>query len=719
METSIEEVSYSALVQKICRKAKVDETMTELKLSYVPESVHPKRPIHIHDDDDLMCYLEMNPDQFQVLHVEVVNDVEINQGDEQSRGTVGCSLNEELISSSRATYENTMYEGEPSERFEMMENSDGNMVLYQEQSEERAIADNCDMIEGSEVTPVVNREWEDGLDLTLRQEFESKQAVKDLVEKAAHKNCFEFVIVKSDTMLFVVKCCEFKRGCKWSLRAARNGNSDSFSVRTYNKTHTCLRSDTSTMRRKRRGTPHLVASVLREDYPCLIDTPTPKNLIPLVQSRVGVKVSYSTANRGKKLAAYDLRGTPEDSFKLVHCYMHMLQTMNPGTISFVELDEAQRFKYLFFALGACIEGFKAMRKVIIVDATSIKNVYGGVLIVATAQDPDHHHYPIAFGVVDGEKDTSWTWFFSKLKSVVPDCPELVFCSDRNQSLIKSINTVYPLSHHGYCIYHLSQNVKLSCKNVNRDLVATKFMECAKAYTEPEFEKLYADFIRRYPAASTYLDNHVGQNKWARCYFPGARYNIDTTNTVESINGVFRFARAYPLLPMIDAIVSKVAEWFNKYRKISLETPKEQKLVPFVETLMHTRCSEAKLLPVTELNSYFLEYSVTGVDGSSYVVDLRRKTCYCKQFDIDRYPCVHAIVAAMEAARNAGNEIQLHDLCSKYYWMEQWALGYSRTIYPVPIMSMWMVPDDVRAKIVLPKFYVTKRGRKPTKRIPSA
>ncbi|XP_023644446.1 uncharacterized protein LOC111832369 [Capsella rubella] len=321
----------------------------------------------------------------------------------------------------------------------------------------------------------------------------------------------------------------------------------------------------------------------------------------------------------------------------------MLEKMNPGRVSFVELDETQRFKYLFFALGACIEGFNSMRKVIIVDATSIKNVYGGVLIVASAKDPDHHHYPIAFGVVDSENNASWTWFFSKLKSIIPDFTELVFCSDRHQSLIMSISTVYPLSHHGYCIYHLSQNVKLSCKNVNRDLVATTFMQVAKAYTESEFEKLYADFIKRFPAA------------------------------VESINGVFRFLRAYALLPMIDAIVAKLAE------------------------------------------------CVTGVDGSSYVVDLKNKTCYCKQFDIDRYPYLHAIDVAMEAAKNAGheiNEIQLHELCSKYYWMEQWALGYSRTIYPVPIMSMWIVPDNVRALVVFPKFYVIKRGRKPTKRIKS-
>jgi len=45
-----------------------------------------------------------------------------------------------------------------------------------------------------------------------------------------------------------------------------------------------------------------------------------------------------------------------------------------------------------------------MRKVIIVDKTHMKTAYGGVLIVSTAQNPDHHHYLIAFGVVDGEQN---------------------------------------------------------------------------------------------------------------------------------------------------------------------------------------------------------------------------------------------------------------------------------------------------------------------------
>jgi len=96
-------------------------------------------------------------------------------------------------------------------------------------------------------------------------------------------------------------------------------------------------------------------------------------------------------------------------------------------------------------LGASIEGFKVMRKVIIVDATHLN---GGVLVFASAQDPNHYHYIIAFGVLKGENDASWDWFLEKLKTVVPDTSELVFMNDRNASLIKGIRNVYTAAHHG-------------------------------------------------------------------------------------------------------------------------------------------------------------------------------------------------------------------------------------------------------------------------------
>jgi len=169
-------------------------------------------------------------------------------------------------------------------------------------------------------------------------------------------------------------------------------------------------------------------------------------------------------------------------------------------------------------LGAAIEGFKVMRKVIIVDATFLKTVYKGVLIFATAQDPNHHHYPLAFAVADGEKDVTWKWFFETLKTVIPDSSELVFISDRKTSLIKAVAEVYLSSHYGNCVYYLSQNVRTKV-TYNKEEVAKKFRQIAAICSVSEFEHEYADFRRRNPKVATYLDDHTNLENGQDVFFP--------------------------------------------------------------------------------------------------------------------------------------------------------------------------------------------------------
>src|SRR5690606_35232137 len=151
----------------------------------------------------------------------------------------------------------------------------------------------------------------------------------------------------------------------------------------------------------------------------------------------------------------------------------------------------------------------------------------------------------------------------------------------------------------------------------------------------------------------------------RCKFPGERYNIDTTNTVESINGILKEARKYALLPMLDVVVGKIVEWFNKYRQLSLQVPERQILVLHVHRILHQNYPLGKKLKVIELNTLEGQYTVIGKDGQGYCVDLSRGTCYCRSFDINRYPCVHAIAAIIKRGELVEN------YCSKYYWMEQW------------------------------------------------
>ncbi|KAL1188624.1 hypothetical protein V5N11_009791 [Cardamine amara subsp. amara] len=133
-----------------------------------------------------------------------------------------------------------------------------------------------------------------------------------------------------------------------------------------------------------------------------------------------------------------------------------------------------------------------------------------------------------------------------------------------------------------------------------------------------------------------------------------------------MNFKFKKARTCSLLPMIDAIIEKFSERFNKHRRDSGEALGTSNVVDIVENILHTRCAEALLLSVTELNSYHLEYSVIGKDGKTYLVDLKMKSCSCRCFDIDKYPCVHAIAAARYVTKKGGRttNISIYDLCSK-------------------------------------------------------
>jgi len=80
--------------------------------------------------------------------------------------------------------------------------------------------------------------------------------------------------------------------------------------------------------------------------------------------------------------------------------------------------------------------------------------------------------------------------------------------------------------------------------------------------------------------------------------------------------------------------------------------------------------------------------------------------------------VHGVAAATFMSMAAGRELHLSEYCSKYYLVEQWALAYHRTIYPVPHMSDWVIPEDVKAKKILPPDFDKKKGKLQQTRFPS-
>ena len=124
-----------------------------------------------------------------------------------------------------------------------------------------------------------------------------------------------------------------------------------------------------------------------------------------------------------------------------------------------------------------------------------------MLLVATAIDGNSNLYPIAFGIVDSENEQSWEWFMRQLKVVVADDNGLAFISDRQVSIAKALEKVYPLARHGICIHHLLNNVISYFKGKG---LAGLISKASKAYRVVDFKKTFAHVCNISPAIGNYL-----------------------------------------------------------------------------------------------------------------------------------------------------------------------------------------------------------------------
>lgn len=100
---------------------------------------------------------------------------------------------------------------------------------------------------------------------------------------------------------------------------------------------------------------------------------TPKNIQDDIQNDYGVCISYMKAWRAKEEALKFVAEDPNQSFKILPLYCHVLEDKNPGTVTYIEKDDDNHFMYFFMALGPCIRGFRSsIRPVIAIDGTFLK-----------------------------------------------------------------------------------------------------------------------------------------------------------------------------------------------------------------------------------------------------------------------------------------------------------------------------------------------------------
>ena len=111
----------------------------------------------------------------------------------------------------------------------------------------------------------------------------------------------------------------------------------------------------------------------------------------------------------------DIRGSYEESFRILPSYCIELERINPGSVSHLIREDDDSFQRLFWAFGSSIHSFKrSLCPLITVDGAHLHRKYHGVLFITVTYDGDCRLFPIAFTIGEIKERESWEWFVAKL-----------------------------------------------------------------------------------------------------------------------------------------------------------------------------------------------------------------------------------------------------------------------------------------------------------------
>ncbi|XP_022857392.1 uncharacterized protein LOC111378430 [Olea europaea var. sylvestris] len=147
-----------------------------------------------------------------------------------------------------------------------------------------------------------------------------------------------------------------------------------------------------------------------------------------------------------------------------------------------------------------------------------------------------------------------------------------------------------------------------------------------------------------------------------------------------------------------------AKWFYEHRASA--TACSTILSPTMENELRTTFEAG-----TRLRAHGLTNNLTqvGISNDTDIVDFSKKTCTCREFQLNRMPCIHATRAACLRGTS------LYDLCSSYYTSEYWKGAYGEAIYPIQREVGWNVLLEITGTPIMPPSVRRPPSRPPTRR----
>ncbi|XP_015068843.1 uncharacterized protein LOC107013445 [Solanum pennellii] len=233
------------------------------------------------------------------------------------------------------------------------------------------------------------------------QVYRDRSILKAVMERYAIKERFQYKTARSNSISYTLEC--YSKGCEWLMKASNINKPGMFSIRAFNRKHTCPLK--YRVYSQRHVTSNLIGGIVKPKFVDYKSKYTPADLKKDVKIDLGVDVNYMLAWRAKEKTLKSLRGTPAGSYAKLTAYLYMMDITYPGAV-------------------------------VVVDGSHLRGSYNGTFVAASTTEGAGHIFPLAYGIIDLESDAAWTWFFEQLKEAYGERSNMCVVSDRNESIIK-------------------------------------------------------------------------------------------------------------------------------------------------------------------------------------------------------------------------------------------------------------------------------------------
>ncbi|XP_021979897.1 uncharacterized protein LOC110876021 [Helianthus annuus] len=409
------------------------------------------------------------------------------------------------------------------------------------------------------------------------------------------------------------------------------------------------------------------------------------------QRKYELGISRLKAYRGKVIAKKHVEGDYKEQYALLRDYANELLDKNLGSTVKIEVENgdpsspSRQFKRMYVCLAALKQGFKALgRDFLGLDGAFMKAPFPGQILTAVGVDCNNGLYPVCYAIVESESLSSWTWFLELLGDDLglQRNSNFTFISDRQKGILPAITKLFPCAEHRYCLRHIHENMKLQFKG---KLYKDKLWNCATATTIPEFTTAMNELKAFNKKAHLWLSK-IPPLHWCRAYFSGrAVSDMLLNNMCEVYNGKIVEGRDRPIISALEYIreylMTRIVTVLNVIEKC------EGLLTPLATEQFDTIKKEAPHYHVQWNGGEY--YEVSGEPNSARVVNLDKRTCSCRKWEITGMPCRHAVAALWLRAANGGRVGALESCVHPVYTMDRWRLVYSHKVNPLNGRTLWV------------------------------